>query len=215
MMATISTTLILILAFLVSLTVHEFCHALVAYLLGDDTAKQQGRLTLNPLAHIDPIGLLFLILVRIGWAKPVPFNPHNFSRPRLYSVLVGLAGPASNFLLALFFMYGMRYIIPVLTPTLIQHNFISMAFFLKSFFEDSIWINVMLGLFNLLPIPPLDGSHIIYANLPESWKPYYNRFQIFSIIFLVILLNIPAFQIAFNAAIIWVVKVLHSIVFKF
>lgn len=194
-----------LIAFILALTIHEFCHALTAHLLGDDTPKRMGRLTLNPLAHIDPLGLLFLILVRIGWAKPVSFNPQNFSRPRLYSVLVGLAGPASNFALALIFMYASRFIPPYLSA--------QTAVLAKSFFTTSVWINVMLGIFNLIPIPPLDGSHIIYANLPEKWKPTYNKLMPLSIILLLILINVRAFRNAFQIAITQVVKFLHSIVF--
>lgn len=205
MIETIAPFISAIAAFLIALTFHEFCHALTAHLLGDDTPERMGRLTLNPLAHIDPLGLLFLILVKIGWAKPVIFNPHNFSRPRLYSVLVGLAGPASNFLLALVCMYMTRFLLPHLPPEAMP--------VIKSFLSTSVWINVMLGLFNLLPIPPLDGSHIIYVNLPESWKPAYNKFQPFSIIVLFVLLNIPAFRDAFTQAIRVTIKLLHSIVF--
>lgn len=194
-----------IVAFIIALTVHEFCHALTATLLGDDTAERMGRLTLNPLAHIDPLGMLFLILVNIGWAKPVPFNPNNFSRPKLYSVLVGLSGPASNLILALIFMYMSRFVPPLLSA--------HAALLVKSFLTTCIWINVMLAVFNLLPIPPLDGSHIIYVNLPEKWKPYYNKFQLFSIIILFILINIQAFRDAFGHAITSIIKLLHSIVF--
>ena len=87
-------------AFLIALTFHEFCHALMATYLGDPTARRAGRLTLNPVAHVDPFGLLFLVLFRIGWAKPVPFDQRNFKYPKLYSILTALAGPASNLFLA-------------------------------------------------------------------------------------------------------------------
>lgn len=205
MLATAAPYISAIVAFILALTIHEFCHALTAHLLGDDTPERMGRLTLNPLAHIDPLGLLFLIIARIGWAKPVPFNPHNFSRPKLYSVIVGLAGPASNFALALIFMYASRFIPPHLST--------QTAVLVKSFLTTSVWINVMLGIFNLLPIPPLDGSHIIYVNLPEKWKPYYNKFQPFSIILLFVLINIQLFRDAFGKAIMMVIKFLHAIVF--
>src|SRR5579862_6695784 len=93
-------------AFLLSLSFHEFSHALAATLFGDNTPKKQGRLTLNPLAHVDPLGLLCLLLFRIGWAKPVIFDQHNFKYPKLYSVLTALAGPCSNFVLAIIMFYG-------------------------------------------------------------------------------------------------------------
>lgn len=192
-----------LLSFLVALTVHECCHALTAYLLGDDTAKRMGRLTLNPLSHIDPLGLLFLIFVRIGWAKPVPFNPNNFTHPRFYSVLVGLAGPFSNFVLALFFLYALHYM-PHHTGTA------GTVFF--SFFKTSVWINVMLGIFNLLPIPPLDGSHLVSVNIPMSWRNGYIKFQQFGFIILIVLLSIPAVQKFFFAAVLMVTEFLQKLV---
>jgi Zn-dependent protease len=173
-------------AFLISITIHEFSHALAATLLGDMTAKRLGRLTLNPLSHIDPVGLLFLILIRIGWAKPVPFNADNFTYPRLYSILVALAGPCSNFILALACLYGQEYL-----TGLVSSN---VAILLTMFFKTSVWINVMLGVFNLLPFPPLDGSHFILMLIPEDWQAAYYRLSPFSIIILFVLLSIPAFQ---------------------
>ncbi len=191
-------------AFLIALTFHEFCHALTAYLLGDNTAKRLGRLTLNPLAHIDPLGLLFLILVRFGWAKPVPFDPRNFSHPRLYSILVGFAGPLSNFFLALLFLYAVHY-----TPATAATQS-----FLLPFFQTSVWINVMLGVFNLIPIPPLDGSHTLAALLPESWQGTYRKFAQLGFFLLIILLMIPAIQKAFLATIIITIGLLdHFLVF--
>ncbi len=124
-------------AFIIALTFHEFCHAATAYMLGDPTAERMGRLTLNPLAHIDPIGLLFLIIVKFGWAKPVPFNPHNFEYPRFYSVLVGLAGPFSNLILAIVSMFALHHV-----PGFITVN--ALPLYLQ-FFKVSVWINVMLG----------------------------------------------------------------------
>lgn len=168
-------------AFIIALTVHEFSHALCAYLLGDPTAKRLGRLTLNPLAHIDPLGLLLLILVRFGWAKPVPFDPRYFKYPRIYSVLVGFAGPTSNLLLAIVSILALHHL--PLTGLWIQ------------FFQVMVWINVMLGVFNMLPIPPLDGSHFLRALLPNSLLPYYRHFERISFIVLILLLGlVPQFR---------------------
>ncbi len=179
----IITALVSITAFIVALTIHEFCHALTAYLLGDPTAKQMGRLTLNPLAHIDPLGLLLLILVRFGWARPVPFNPPNFKYPRIYSVLVGLAGPASNILLAIvciFFYHHMPDLKISPESTAIIYEFLKV----------SVWINVMLGIFNLIPIPPLDGSHLLRSLLPQNILQYYYRIERISFILLIVLISL-------------------------
>ncbi len=173
-------SIITISVFIIALTVHEFSHALCAYLLGDPTAKRLGRLTLNPLAHIDPVGLILLILIRFGWAKPVPFNPQNFTYPRIYSILVGIAGPISNLLLAIISIIALHHL-PLNTLAI-------------QFFQSMVWINVMLGLFNLIPIPPLDGSHFLRALLPKSLLPYYYHFERYSFIFLIILISFTPFR---------------------
>ncbi|MCK4650982.1 site-2 protease family protein [Candidatus Babeliales bacterium] len=147
--------------FLISISFHEFSHAFIAYLLGDDTAKNYGRLTLNPLAHLDFWGTTFFIFLRFGWARPVPVNLDNFKYPRLYSFLTSMAGPFSNFILAF------------LSFLLLKHFPISwfslpIAKSLIQIFQVSASVNVMLGVFNLLPIPPLDGSSLLELILPES-----------------------------------------------
>ncbi|MBD3273055.1 site-2 protease family protein [Candidatus Dependentiae bacterium] len=171
-------------AFLIALSFHEFAHAFVANLLGDDTAKKQGRLTLNPLAHLDFWGTIFLLVFRIGWAKPVPFSLHNFKRPRLYSILTALAGPFSNFILAYVFFVLLKYL-PFLDLSLPV---------LKSFamvFEAGAYINVMLGVFNLLPIPPLDGSHFLIAFLYKKFPNVVIWLYRYSMIILILLFLLP------------------------
>lgn len=203
-MFTISSVVISIIVFISALTFHEFCHALTAYLLGDATAQRMGRLTLNPLAHIDPVGLLLLILIRFGWAKPVPFNPHNFSYPRLYSVIVGLAGPASNILLAMLSIYGVHH-----APTFLAAK---TALLWNEFFHVSIWVNVMLAIFNLLPIPPLDGSHLLRVFVPQNLLPYYSRFERISFIVLIIFMSIPQVRTTLVRAIYGTIGLLEQIV---
>jgi Zn-dependent protease len=167
-------------AFLVALSFHEFAHAGAAYLLGDNTAKRMGRLSLNPLVHIDPVGLLCLIIFRIGWARPVMFNYHNFRRPKIYSLLTAYAGPVSNFLLAIFAMVFAKFFPFSLLPHVIAHYF---AMFIIAVAQ----INVMLGVFNLLPIPPLDGSHILTVTFlykyPQilRWMYQYSLLALFAI----------------------------------
>jgi Zn-dependent protease len=136
-----------------ALSIHEFAHALVAHLKGDSTAEQHGRLTLNPLAHLDPVGLIPLILFGFGWAKPVPFNPYHFKNPRIDSLLVSLAGPGSNLVLAAVSGLVFRGI------TAAGGDFGLLPVFLII----STLVNLMLFFFNLVPIYPLDGSKMIDA----------------------------------------------------
>lgn len=138
---------------LLALSIHEYSHAQMAYFLGDSTAKYQGRLTVNPLKHLDPFGTLMIFIVGFGWGKPVPFNPYNLRNQKWGPALVGLAGPASNLFMALAVGLILRFLeIP--------------NFALITFFTIFVWLNILLGVFNLLPIPPLDGSHILFTILP-------------------------------------------------
>lgn len=181
------TILIWILAFAVAITVHEAAHAWMADKLGDPTARLMGRLSLNPLVHYDPVGttlLLVLVILRslgapvipFGWAKPVEFDPYNLKNPRKDSALISLAGPASNFILALFFA-GISYIVPYVT-------FLTLPFIL---------LNVSLGIFNLIPIHPLDGGKILVGLLPKSQAYKVDLFlRQFGFILLLILI-LPSF----------------------
>lgn len=145
----------LLYALLIAITIHEFTHALIANILGDPTAKEQGRMSLNPLVHLDPIGTLMLFLVHIGWGKPVPVNPNNFKKPRLYWALVSFGGPMANLLTASLF-------------SLLFHILPNKEGLFGLFVVEVIFLNIVLMIFNLIPIPPLDGSKILYAILPKS-----------------------------------------------
>jgi Zn-dependent protease len=138
---------------LFAITVHEYAHGRVAYLLGDPTAKNAGRLTLNPLSHIDPLGALCLFLFRFGWAKPVPVDTRYFRNPRSDTIIMSLAGPLSNFAAALAGGFLIRFF-PLPSEV-----------YLKVLLHV-ILMNTGLGLFNLLPVPPLDGSHVLENLLP-------------------------------------------------
>ncbi len=175
---------ILIPAFLAALSFHEFFHAFIAYLCGDDTAKRMGRLTLNPLAHVDFLGLFCLIFFRIGWAKPVPFDNRNFKYPKLYSVLTALAGPFANFLFALSLFYTIAYF-----PIHLFKPFISITFL--QIFSVTAYVNIMLGVFNLLPIPPLDGSHVITMLLIDKYPKFVFWLYQYSFIILLFLILVP------------------------
>jgi len=159
--------LIILLPILIfSLCFHEFSHGYIAYKLGDHTAARNGRLTLNPLAHLDPIGSLMILFVGFGWAKPVPVNPVNFSNPRLDMMKVAFAGPASNLLLA--FTGGLMMRLVNIFGLLQSEMFIQTLYFF-------IFINISLAVFNMIPVAPLDGSQIfgnmISKNNPKlAWK---------------------------------------------
>ena len=144
---------------LIGFPIHEFAHALAAWWLGDGTAKLFGRLTLNPIAHFDPLGGMMLVIsvlfggLIIGWAKPTPVNPANLRDRRNGEVIVALAGPASNLLMALAGAFALRLLLP--TETSLPPRLLILLF-------DFVLFNVMLGIFNLIPIPPLDGSTLLF-----------------------------------------------------
>ncbi|MBI2550733.1 site-2 protease family protein [Candidatus Uhrbacteria bacterium] len=146
-----------LIALFFSLTFHEFSHAFIAKLRGDRTAEFMGRLTLNPFAHIDPLGLMFLLFVGFGWAKPVPYNPRSLRDPRWDSARIALAGPASNFLLAM--------ISALILRGLLASGALASDSLLLAFLFLVIILNLSLMFFNLIPIPPLDGSKFLFAFL--------------------------------------------------
>lgn len=147
---------------LICLTVHEVSHGLAAYRLGDPTAKSMGRLSLNPIRHIDPLGLVLMITAHVGWAKPVPIDPRYFQHPKRDMALTALAGPASNFLLAWVFMLIYRVLFDVLPFTS------DFQVYLLVFFLYGALLSTGLGVFNLFPIPPLDGSKILFSLFPDK-----------------------------------------------
>ncbi len=161
---------------LIASTVHEYSHGLAAFKLEDPTAKAYGRLTLNPLKHIDPIGALSMILFRFGWSKPVPINEYNFKNRELGTAIVSFAGPLSNLLLVT--LFG--------SINLIFHPNLESIFgiFLFTF----TLINISLAIFNLIPIPPLDGHKIVRAFLPKKLRYYWEKMERFSFLFILLLI---------------------------
>ena len=159
---------------LFSLSVHEYSHGYSAMLLGDKTAKKLGRLTLNPITHLDLIGTLAILFIGIGWAKPVPVMVENLSRGRKSLWIVALAGPVSNFIIAIFFAVIFN-LFDMSNDIQIVKNTIELS--IPYFFLAMIFLNVALGIFNLLPIPPLDGGNIIYSLLPDKLADYYSRYS--------------------------------------
>lgn len=172
---------------LLALTLHEFAHGYVAYRFGDPTAKDQGRLTLNPLKHLDPIGTLAFFIIKIGWAKPVPVNPNYFRNPRKDMLWVALAGPAVNFILAIISALLVKIIwfiaasippSPLAAAILIPLHEVLMA---------SVWINLVLCIFNFLPIPPLDGSKILAGLLPPDMARSYASVERYGFVIIMLL----------------------------
>jgi Zn-dependent protease len=169
---------------LLALPVHEFAHAFTAVRLGDPTPRLQGRYTLNPLVHLDPIGAILIFFVGFGWAKPVQWNPRNIRiDPRLGSIFVSLAGPFSNLVMALISLILLRvYFMMVDGNQVAQWVYQFLSFF--------AYINVLLFVFNLLPIPPLDGSHVLFAVLPDAAQRsmyglmQYGTLILFAVVFL-------------------------------
>jgi len=177
---------------IIGLTVHEYCHAFAAFKLGDHTARESGRLTFNPLKHIDLIGFIFLIVAGFGWAKPVQFDPDNLSHPRRDKAIIAAAGPLSNMALALVFVAMIKAWLAL--PLFISSEAVLTFFFTGSFVVvvDFIFraatINLGLLIFNLLPIPPLDGSHIVFSGLNIKKETEANIMKIGAPLLLVILL---------------------------
>lgn len=171
---------------IVAITFHEFAHAFVADKLGDDTPRRQGRLNLNPLSHIDPVGFFMLIFAHFGWGKPVEINPANFNRKRSMSAqeaLVALAGPVMNLIIAIVLTI-ILFTITTFTPTFILST---TGMLIGLTLQMAISVNIGLGVFNLIPLPPLDGSKILMHFLPYNAKTWFeNNAQIFYIVFIVL-----------------------------
>jgi Zn-dependent protease len=175
-----------------SVVIHEVSHGYAAYLQGDSTAYYEGRLTLNPLKHIDPIGSILIPIVTtlagfpFGWAKPVPFNPYNLRSQKWGEFWVAIAGPASNLLIALVFGLIVRFGLLSLPPA-----FITLSI-------TVIIVNLGLAIFNLIPIPPLDGSKVLFAFLPYRFQQYRVVLERFSFVLVVALILIPQFSVVLS-----------------
>ncbi|MCM3411608.1 site-2 protease family protein [Metabacillus litoralis] len=177
-----------IITLMVAFTFHEFAHAYVAYKFGDPTAERQGRLTLNPLAHLDPFGTILIFIAGFGWARPVPVNRYFFKRPRLAGVLVSIAGPLSNLVIA-FIGTAIWYIL--LTTNAVSALPDNVVTSLEQFFNIFVSLNVILFIFNLLPFPPLDGYRIIEDLAPTHIRSKMTQYESYGIIIFLILVITP------------------------
>lgn len=156
---------------MLTLSVHEYAHGLIAKKLGDPTADNLGRLTINPLKHIDPIGFAMFLLIGVGYAKPVPISSRNFKKPRRDMALVGAAGPISNIILALIFTTLLKIFslfLPMIDTSGIGWLITASTYFILLLYLG-IYYNIAFAIFNLIPAPPLDGSRILYTFLPSKW----------------------------------------------
>lgn len=184
-------------AVLLCLTVHETCHGLAAYALGDPTARRAHRLSLNPLRHIDWFGLLMMFAVGFGWAKPVPVNPNYFKKPKQGMALTALAGPVSNFLLALLTLLAARIFCDVAAYSETNQRILDFLLMVAV-------LSIGLGLFNLVPIPPLDGSKVLFAVLPDRAYNQLMRYERYGMLVLFALVFFDVGSSALSNAIRWV-----------
>jgi len=190
----LNLALLRILPALLCITIHELAHGFAAYKLGDTTAKDLGRLTLNPIKHIDPVGLLMMLLIGFGWAKPVPVDMRNFKHPKWYMAITAFAGPFSNILLAVVVMFILGLVATSL-GVLVGFNSWHVMFTndttgtIYLIIRNTASLSIGLAVFNMLPIPPLDGSKVVFSLLPE--KTYYKvlRYERYGIILLLIVMN--------------------------
>jgi Zn-dependent protease len=191
------------------LTFHEFGHAWTAWRCGDDTARLQGRVSLNPLVHIDPIGTVLLPLLMIfmpsgasrfmiGWAKPVPVNPDNLMRRNVDDILVTMAGPGMNLLLAIGLMAAAK-------AGLVIHSF-----GLADYCVQATQLSLLLCFFNLIPVPPLDGSHLLRVATGMTWEAYHN-FARFGFIIVIVVLQIPLVRTVLNSAVVGTLELLGNL----
>ena len=173
---------------IIAMVIHEYAHARVAVALGDRTPLLMGRLTLNPAAHIDPVGLIMLFLVRFGWAKPVIIDPRNFKKPRRDDILVSLAGPFANLVTAFLALVALL---------VIKSTMGHLSVGVYQVFQLIIIYNINFAIFNMIPLPPLDGSHVLVQLLPPKMAYAYARLERYSFLILIVLIMTPVLSMIF------------------
>ncbi len=176
--------LIGLMSVIIALTVHEFAHAMIATFYGDDTAKAQGRLSLNPLRHLDPMGFMMMLFAGFGWARPVPVNQFNLRSPKWHMMLVAAAGPGINILMALVCVLLIR----------ILDDYLAGTNLLLSFLFLLAMVNGLFAVFNFLPIPPLDGSRVLFGLLPDRFMEFKEKYTLYGPAILIGLIIIDSFS---------------------
>ncbi|MCL4479679.1 MAG: site-2 protease family protein [Deltaproteobacteria bacterium] len=209
--ASLKEFILLIPVILFSLMIHEICHGLVADKLGDPTARLTGRLTFNPLAHLDPIGTLMLFIAHFGWAKPVMVNPYNLRNPKKDMIWISLAGPGANFSLAIMagiiIRFTLNYSLNSMNNVVVSSLFVMLILFLQ--------INLALGIFNLIPIPPLDGSKVLFGLLPTESEHKFYWLEKYGMVILLILFVLDSFTpIKILSIILWLPANMLSYLFS-
>lgn len=167
---------------LLCITLHELSHGYVAYRLGDNTAKERGRLTLNPLKHLDVMGLLMMLVFHVGWAKPVPVNMYKFKNPKRGMAVTALAGPVSNFIIAIVFMFVFGALYVPLSASRVGMYVLSML-------QLTVYMSLGLGLFNLIPLPPLDGSKVLFSVLSDEGYYKLMHYEKYGMILMLLLVS--------------------------
>lgn len=177
-----------VIVLIIAFTFHEFAHAYVAYKFGDPTAKNQGRLTLSPLAHLDPFGTILIFIAGFGWAKPVPVNRFYFKKPRLAGILVSLAGPLSNLIIAFIGMVGSVILFNLNSTDALSGNIVEG---IDRFLTILVNLNILLFIFNLIPLPPLDGYRIIEDLVPTDIRAKMTQYENYAIVIFLVLAITP------------------------
>lgn len=180
---------------LIALPIHEFAHAFVAWKLGDPTAKDAGRLTLNPFKHLDLLGALMMYAAGFGWAKPVPINSYYFKNRKTGTILVSIAGPLSNLILSFISMFLLGILIKLVQIEVIvidNENMVTFINYVRDFFITLVTVNISLAIFNMIPIPPLDGSRLISSFIPEESYYRFARYeQYIGLVFIALVVFLP------------------------